>query len=115
MMSIKGYISSKTVVYDPLGNKLIKLDIVEEREMPGPVVTGSDEIARIAREVVPLVHQLLRSMPITGLLFSGKVPIPRVTIWLSEDEIENLGKIDVGDYVEIRLSNGKIEIVKQEF
>jgi len=114
MVTIRGYVSSKTIVYDPLGSKMIKIDIVEEREVPGPVITGSDEITRVAKEVVPLVQQLLKSFPLTSIFAGGKVPIPRITIWLSEEEIEELGTIDVGDYVEISIEKGGIKIKKVE-
>ncbi len=41
MVSFKGYVFSKTLMPDPLGNKLIKIDIVEEKETPGPRRHGS--------------------------------------------------------------------------
>ncbi len=114
-VSFRGYILSKSIVYDFSGSRMIKIDIVEEREIPGPVIAGSDEIARLAREVMPLVQQLLKSMPLPGLgATSGKIPIPRLTIWLTEDEVEILGKLDVGDYVEVSIQDGKIEIKRSE-
>ncbi|WP_069806589.1 arcadin 1 [Vulcanisaeta thermophila] len=113
MISIKGYVMSKTLVNDPTGGKMIMIQIVEERETPGPVVTGTDETSQIMRDVMPLVQQFLRSMPMLAPFMSGKVPIPRLVIWLSEDEAEALGpKLDVGDVVEIRIENGKMELVK---
>ncbi len=113
--SFRGYVLSKAITYDLLGNKLIKIDIVEERELPGPVIAGSDEMTRIAREVMPLVQQLLKSVPIPGLsLSTGKVPIPRISVWLTEEEAEMLGRVDVGDYVEVYVEEGKIEIRRVE-
>ncbi|WP_054856631.1 arcadin 1 [Vulcanisaeta sp. JCM 16159] len=113
MITIKGYVVSKTLVTDPTGSKMIAIQIVEERETPGPVITGTDEASQMMRDVMPLVQQLLRSMPMVGPLMSGKVPIPRLLIWLNEDEAEALGpKLDVGDAVEIRIDNGKMELVK---
>ena len=114
-LSFRGYVLSKAITYDSLGNKLIKIDIVEEREIPGPIIAGSDEVARIAREVMPLVQQLLKSMPLPGLAIAGgKIPIPRITLWLSEEEAEMFGKLDVGDYVEVRIEEGKVEIRRIE-
>jgi len=114
-ISFRGYVLSKAITYDLLGNKLIKIEIVEERELPGPVIAGSDELTRIAREVMPLVQQLLKSVPIPGLsLTGGKVPIPRISLWLTEEEAEMLGRIDVGDYVEVLVEQGKIEIRRIE-
>lgn len=91
MITIKGYVVSKTLVTDPTGSKMIAIQIVEERETPGPVITGTDETSQMMRDVMPpLVQQLLRSMPMVGPLMSGKVPIPRLLIWLNEDEAEAL-------------------------
>ncbi|WP_054841729.1 arcadin 1 [Vulcanisaeta distributa] len=115
MITIKGYVVSKTLVNDPTGGRMIAIQIVEERETPGPpVITGTDETSQMMRDVMPpLVQQLLRSMPMVGPLMSGKVPIPRLLIWLNEDEAEALGpKLDVGDAVEIRIDNGKLELIK---
>ncbi len=114
-VSFKGYVLSKAITYDVMGNKLIKIDIVEERELPGPIIAGSDEMTRIAREVMPLVQQLLRSVPIPGVsISSGKLPIPRISLWLTEEEAEILGRVDVGDYVEVKIWEGRIEIRKTE-
>lgn len=111
MVSFKGYVISKTLMPDPLGNKLIKIDIVEERETPGPIVTGADESAMMAREVMNMMQQVLKSMPLLNQALGNKVMVPRVTIWLTDDEIEYLGgKLDVGDYVEINIQNGSISI-----
>ncbi|GGP19330.1 hypothetical protein GCM10007981_02580 [Thermocladium modestius] len=111
MVSFKGYVFSKTLMPDPLGNKLIKIDIVEEKETPGPVVTGADESAMMAREVMNMMQQVLKSMPILNQALGNKVMVPRVTIWLTDDEIEYLGgRLDVGDYVEVSIQNGSINI-----
>ncbi|NPA23780.1 MAG: arcadin 1 [Crenarchaeota archaeon] len=114
-LSFRGYVLSKSIVYDLSGGRMVKIDIVEERELPGPVIAGSDEIARLAREVMPLVQQLLKSMPFPGLgTTGGKLPIPRITLWLTEDEVEALGRLDVGDYVEVMIQEGKIEVRRSE-
>jgi hypothetical protein len=111
MASFKGYVISKTLMPDPLGNKLIKIDIVEERENPGPIVAGGDESAMMAREVMNMMQQVLKSMPLLNQALGNKVLIPRITIWLTDDEIEYFGgKLDVGDYVEVTLQNGIIGI-----
>ena len=112
-ITIKGYVSSKSLVTDSYGNKYIMISIVEEKESPGIVISGSDEVAQIAKQVIPLVQQLLKSFPTTAPLVSNKVHVPRIHILLTEDEIEYLGGLDVGDYVEIKISSGKIEIIKQ--
>lgn len=112
MIKFRGYVSGKIITYDLTGQKMVRIEIVEEKETPGPVViSSSDEVARLAREVVPLVQQLLKTLPLP-LTPGGKITIPRVMIWLTEEEVEALGSIDVGDYVEISIDHGKIEIKK---
>jgi hypothetical protein len=111
VVPIRGYVMSKSVVYDPTGNRMIMIQVVEEKEVPGPVFTG--EGAQAMRDVLPLVQQLLRSMPMLGPLMGNKVPVPRIVVWLTEEEAEALGpKLDVGDAVEIRIENGKLELSK---
>ncbi len=114
MTVIRGYVLSKSIVNDPLGGKLIRIEIVEEKEIPGPVVAGSDEVVRLAREVLPLVQQFIRAIPMASMLLSNKVPIPRVTIWLSEEEADRLGHVDVGDNVEIVVESYRLEIRRVE-
>ncbi|MEM1807516.1 MAG: arcadin 1 [Pyrobaculum sp.] len=36
--------------------------------------------------------------------------MPRVTLWLTDEEVENFGEIDVGDTVLILVANGEIKI-----
>lgn len=109
MLSIRGVVVSKQLVYDPTGVKYIKIDIIEEREMPGPVAAFSaqdEQTAQLMREVMPLVTQIVRSLPFGG----GKISVPRVTLWLTDEEVETFGKIDVGDSVMVVVSNGEIKI-----
>ncbi|MEM1662924.1 MAG: arcadin 1 [Pyrobaculum sp.] len=109
MLSIRGVVVSKQLVYDPTGVKYIKIDIIEEREMPGPVAAFSahdEQTAQLVREVMPLVTQIVKSLPFGG----GKISIPRVTLWLTDEEVENFGEIDVGDTVLILVANGEIKI-----
>lgn len=113
MITIRGYVISKTLINDPTGGRMIAIQIVEERETPGTVITGTDETSQMMRDMMPIIQQFLRSIPMMAPLMSGKVPIPRLIIWLNEDEAEALGpRLDVGDAVEIRIDNGKLELVK---
>jgi len=108
-MGVKLLVVSKTIIYDPLGTRYIKLELVEEREVPGPVFTfdASSDVGRLMREVAPVIQQLVRSFPM-----ANKITIPRVTINLTEDEAELLGPIDVGDVVEMDISGGSIRLIK---
>ncbi len=114
MIRIRGYVASKIVVHDPTGGKMIAIQIVEEREVPNPLsITGGGEMSQLMRDIMPVVQQILRSLPLVGQLMGGKVTIPRLIVWLSEEEAEALGpNLDVGDYVEIRIEGGKLELEK---
>ncbi|ABL88064.1 conserved hypothetical protein [Pyrobaculum islandicum DSM 4184] len=109
MATIKGVVISKQLVYDPTGARYIKIDIIEEKELPGPVAafsTQDEQTAQLMREVMPLVTQIVRSLPFGG----GKIAVPRVTLWLADDEAEMFGDVDVGDIVLIIIEGGEIRI-----
>jgi hypothetical protein len=112
MPTIKGVVVSKQLVYDPTGTRYIKIDIMEEREIPGPIATfpAHDERAtHLAREVVPILTQIIKSLPFGG----GKIPVPRLTAWLTDEEAEVLGDIDVGDTVVISIEGGEVRVRRE--
>ncbi len=105
-VSFKAMITNITLIDSPSGEKLVKIDLSEEREMPGPVVMGQG--SELAREVVPVVSQILRSMPgFSG----GRIRVPRLTIYLSEDEWDKiLDKPNIGEYLEVVFEDKKIQV-----
>jgi len=109
MATIRGVVISKQLVYDPSGARYIKVDIIEEKELPGPVAAFSaqdEQTAQLMREVMPLVTQIVRSLPFGG----GKIAVPRLTLWLTDEELEMFGDVDVGDVVLISVENGEIKV-----
>jgi len=109
MATIRGVVISKQLVYDPSGAKYIKVDVIEEKELPGPVAAFSaqdEQAAQLMREVMPLVTQIVRSLPFGG----GKIAVPRLTLWLTDEELEMFGDVDVGDVVLISVENGEIKV-----
>ncbi|MGC8583582.1 MAG: arcadin 1 [Thermoproteus sp.] len=108
MVVVKGVVVSKQLVADPTGTRYVKIDVVEEKDVPGPLVMApSDEqTAPVAREIMPLVSQIIRSLPFS----LNKIAVPRLTIWLTDDEAESLGDVDVGDSVDIEIDQGIIKI-----
>jgi len=109
MATIRGVVISKQLVYDPSGARYIKVDVIEEKELPGPVATFSaqdEQAAQLMREVMPLVTQIVRSLPFGG----GKIAVPRLTLWLTDEELEMFGDVDVGDVVLISVENGEIKV-----
>jgi hypothetical protein len=101
----KAVVVSKSMFSDPLMGRGIRIELAEERELPPPVmVSQSREAAELARQVMPLVSQVLQALPFTR---QGKAAMPRVTLWLTEEEWEGLeDKPDVGDEVEVSLGRG---------
>ncbi len=96
-VKFKAVLVSKTLITDPTGENFIKLEFIEEREVPGPVITMQGHQSEIMREVIPVVSQVIRS-----LTTRGKVRYPRLVLYLSEDEWSKLPrKLDIGDEVEI--------------
>ncbi len=111
-VKIHAVVISKTLVTDHLGNKLVKVDIAEEHEMPSPVFTVDNrEAASIMRDIAPVLQQVLRSLPFMG----RKYMMPRVTLWFTEEEWESFSpKPEVGDVVEIVIENGTVKIRRVE-
>jgi hypothetical protein len=109
-ISFRAKVTNISLVDTPFGEKLIRLELTEEREVPGPVVVQRDD-SEIAREIAPIISQVMRMMP--GL--SGNVMrVPRVTVVLTEDEWESFAeKPSIGDFFTVEVS-GKIIRLKKE-
>ncbi len=106
---IKAVVSNISIIDNPWGEKMIKLDLTEERETPGTVMIQKGGRDDIAREIMPIVSQVLKSMPMFGT--QGKVRVPRLTLYLTEDEWGKiLNKPTIGEIIEIEINNEKITI-----
>ncbi|MCX8168806.1 MAG: arcadin 1 [Candidatus Methanomethylicia archaeon] len=110
-VKFKAVVSSKNVVRAPNGEKMYRIDLVEEQESP-PQVFYSSSNSDLAKDILPLVQQVMRIMPIP---LSTSLQIPRVTLWLTEDEWDKLEpKPELGDILTIVISSGDIKIFKGE-
>lgn len=106
----KATVVSKTIVQEPLEGEAVKLELVEERPMPPPLVISGPGQSELAREVAPIVQQVVRAMPFGP---QGKVRAPRLTLWLTRSEWERLEpKPELGDEVQVKVSGGRVEIGK---
>lgn len=108
-ISFRARISNISLVDSPTGEKLVKVELSEDRELPGPVVMqkGGGELAR---EVVPIVSQILSSLPGIG---GRRVRIPRLTVFFTEDEWEKiLEKPNIGEYLEVVFDGKNLHIRK---
>ncbi len=109
-VKVKVTLVSKSLINDPFGEKLIKLEFAEEREMPGPIIVQQGNNP-LMKDIIPIVSQVLRSMP----FFAGrKATIQRLVLYLTEDEWDKItDKPDIGDEVTVVIKGRKIEIKKE--
>jgi len=106
----KAIVSSKSIVRNPQGEKMIKIELVEERELPPPVFYSSKD-SELAREVLPIVQQVMRVLPVQP---PSSIPIPRLTLWLTEDEWEALNpKPEVGEKIVVIVSGSTIKVARK--
>jgi len=107
-IKFRAIVTSKTMYSDPLGGRGVKIELAEERELPPPVVMSRGEAPDLLKDVMPIVSQIIQSLPFTR---GGKVTFPRMTIWLSEEEWDRLEpKPDIGDEVEVVISSSNVTI-----
>lgn len=107
-IKFKAVVLSKSMYNDPLGGRGVKIELAEEKETPPPVVMSRGESSDLVKDVMPIVNQILQSLPFAR---GGKVTFPRMIVWLSEEEWEKLEpKPDIGDEVEVAISSSKITI-----
>jgi len=107
-IKFKAVITSKSMYNDPTGGKGVKIELVEEKELPPPVVMSRGEGSELMRDVMPIVSQIVQALPFTR---GGKVTVPRLMIWLSEDEWDKLEpKPDIGDEVEVVITSSRVSV-----
>jgi len=109
----KATLVNKSIITNPLGEKMVKLEFVEEREMPGPLITSPVQYSEIAREIAPIVSQMMRTFNPTG-----KLNVPRVILFLNEEEWEMARfRPEIGEEVGVFVSDkGGLELraIKEE-
>jgi len=109
-VKFKAVVAGKNVIRAPNGEKMFRIDLVEEQESPPPVFYSSQE-SDLAKDVLPIMQQVLRMMPIP---LSTSLQIPRLTLWLTEDEWGMLEpKPELGDVLTVIVSSGEIKIFKE--
>ncbi|PCN50157.1 hypothetical protein B6U99_05935 [Candidatus Geothermarchaeota archaeon ex4572_27] len=108
-VKFKAVVVSKTLFNDPLMGKGVRLELAEERELPPPVmIAQSREGAELARQVMPILSQVMQALP---FMRHGKATVPRMTLWLTEEEWDSLDpKPDIGDEVEVVLEPGAVRL-----
>ncbi|MCD6369165.1 MAG: arcadin 1 [Thermoproteales archaeon] len=105
-LKFKAVISSKTLISNPLGEHLVKLELVEERELPGPIIASQSRDGDLMREIMPIVNQVVRS-----LTPKARITIPRLTLFLTEEEWDMISrKPEIGEEVEVVIHEEKGEL-----
>jgi hypothetical protein len=106
----KAKVSNISLFDAPFGERMVKLELTEEREMPEPMFVRSPD-SEISREIAPIISQIMRMFPGAS---PGVMRVPRVTLVLTEDEWEKfVTKPSIGDFFEITISNEKIELKRE--
>lgn len=109
-MVFKAKVSNISLLDAPFGERMVKLELTEEREIPEPFFIRSSN-SEISREIAPIISQIMRMLPGAA---PGIARFPRLTVVLTEDEWEKLvSKPSIGDVFEITISSGKIEVRKE--
>jgi len=90
------------------GNLGKRIELIEERQIPRFVVKPQTEEARVVQDVFQALQQQLPMFP-----SKGEVAIPKLTLFLTEQEYESLGiDFDVNQTYEITLENQAINFKK---
>ena len=106
----KATVTNISIVDTPWGERVVKVDLTEERETPSTIILPAEQ-SEIAREIAPVVSQILRSMPFFGA--SGKARLPRLSLYLTEEEWEKLvDRPTIGDTMEVEVAKGSLRIRK---
>lgn len=109
-IEFKAYVESISRVRSIVGENLVKLELMEERELPPTVIvqSGSSETSALVRDVATVLQQVMSNLPI-GI--PRRISIPRIVIWLTEDEWERLHpKPSIGDEVKVVMEKNKMII-----
>jgi len=109
-VTLKARVTNISLIDSPTGEKLVRIDMSEEREVPGPVILH--EGSELGRELVPILSQMFRMLPGLG---QGVMRLNRLSLVLTEDEWEKFPtKPSIGDLFEIEVSIGRISVRKEE-
>ncbi|MCX8161564.1 MAG: arcadin 1 [Candidatus Bathyarchaeota archaeon] len=110
-VSFRAVVVGKILEKLPSGEEVVRIDLAEEKPAPPPIImdTSRLEQSEIAREVLPVVSQMLSSLPISR----ATVRVPRVTLVLTRDEWDQLqSKPDLGDELTVTIVGSDIRISK---
>lgn len=109
-VTLRARVTNISLMDHPTGERLVRLELSEEREAPGPVIIQRED-SELAKELVPVLSQVFRMLP--GMS-QGFYRLPRLTLVLTEDEWEKLlERPSIGDVFEIEVKPGKITVKRE--
>lgn len=110
-MKFRAVVTNISIVDMAWREKMVRVDLTEEREMPSPIVVPSNQ-SDLARELAPVVTQMLRAIPLFGS--EGKARLPRLSLYLSEEEWDRLmTKPTIGDVIEVEVTEKSVRIQRE--
>ena len=111
-MKFRAVVTNISIVDTPWGERVVKVDLTEERETPSTVIVPAEQ-SELARELAPVISQLLKAMPFFG--GGGKARLPRLSLYLTEDEWERLAaRPTIGDVMEVEVAKSSLKVCKRE-
>lgn len=106
----KAVVTNISIVDTYWGEKVVKVDLTEERETPSTVIMPAEQ-SELAREIAPMISQIFRAIPLFGA--SGRARLPRLSLYLTEEEWEKLTeRPTIGDLMEVEIGKGHVGLRK---
>jgi len=107
----RAVVTNISIVDTPWGERVVKVDLTEERETPSTVIVPAEQ-SELARELAPVISQLIRAMPFFG--GGSKARLPRLSLYLTEDEWERLtARPTIGDVMEVEVAKSSLKVHKE--
>ena len=109
-VKFRAVVTNISIVDSPWGERMVKIDLTEDRETPSTVVMPTNQ-SELAREIAPVLTQIFRSMPLFGM--GSRARLPRLSIYLTEEEWDRLiEKPTIGDLMEVEVAKGYVKLRK---
>lgn len=108
-VSFKAVVVGKSLGRLPSGEEIVRVEFAEDKPASPPIVMNTSRLegSEVAREVLPVVSQVLSALPITR----ATVKVPRLTLVLTKDEWDSLEvKPELGEEVTVTVSHRKVSI-----
>jgi|YelNatPaOPRAMG01_1025707.scaffolds.fasta_scaffold00601_2 hypothetical protein len=107
----RAVVTNISIVDTPWGERVVKVDLTEERETPSAVIMPAEQ-SELAREIAPVLSQIMRTIPFFGM--GGKARLPRLSLYLTEEEWDRLiSRPTIGDVMEVEVAKSSLKLRKE--